>query len=245
VVHASEDTAPWDEPVRRASVVDELTDRLRRDILAGRYRAGQTLPPERELAVRVQVTRTSLKHALVRLEELGLIHTQHGIGSIVQDVMQSGSPELLRHIAADPHPGPSFLREILEARTLMGGALARLAARNRTSKDVAVLRDLAGQLVLQNEDREVVQRLENAVMRALARATHNRAFVLMTNSVSAVYRLSRKSFAAQFRDSAWVAGQLGWIISCVLAADEDSARARAEHYFHEAAQRVLARRQGR
>src|SRR5262245_19050028 len=121
------------EAIRRPSLVDEIVSRVRGEILQGRWAAGQTLPPEREVAERWGVTRTSLKHALVRLEEVGLVRTKHGVGTVVQDVAEEGGADLLKYLV-EPGEKPSglLLREVLEARILIAGDFARLAARRRT-----------------------------------------------------------------------------------------------------------------
>lgn len=65
-----------DQTIARQSVVDLLADRLRDDILDGTHPTGALLPPERDLAARYGVTRTTLKHALTRLEQAGLLQTR-------------------------------------------------------------------------------------------------------------------------------------------------------------------------
>src|SRR5690606_40116090 len=78
------------DPIPRDTVVDSLVDRLRDDVLSGRYPPGSYLPPERELAAGYEVTRTSLKHAIVRLAQAGLLETRHGVGTRVRDYERLG-----------------------------------------------------------------------------------------------------------------------------------------------------------
>lgn len=230
------------EPIRRPSLVDEIASRLKRDILDGHHAPGQTLPPERELAARYGVTRTSLKHALVRLEQLGLIRTRHGVGSVVQDVTESGGADLLRYLVpGGARPDARFLREILEARSLIAGGIARMAARRRSAQDLAALQRVLEELSqIDDDDARQAQRLENEFARTLARASGNRAFVLLTNSVSAAYRLDLKTFEPAFRDVVWLELQLRGIHQAVTARDEAGAGLATEAYFDEAARRVLA-----
>ncbi|HEV8321005.1 MAG TPA: FCD domain-containing protein [Myxococcota bacterium] len=228
-------------PIRRTSLVDEIVGRLQREIVDGRLAPGQALPSERELAEKYGVTRASLKQALVRIEEVGLIRTRHGVGSIVQDVQQDGGADLLKYLA--PPDGSRdflFLREILEARCFIGGAIARLAARRRTRKHLAELEQALQELERRRDDPKETQRLENVFVRALGRACGNKVFNFVTNSVSAAYKLDLATYAAPFRDGAWVAAQLRTIQEAVGDGDEAAAGAATEAYFDECGRRVLA-----
>jgi DNA-binding FadR family transcriptional regulator len=239
---ATRDAASDPGPIKRTSLVDEIASRIQADILAGRYKPGEALPPERELSERYGVTRTSLKHGLVRLEGLGLIETRHGVGSIVQDVQQSGGADLLKYLVPpDGKIDARFLREMLEARLLIAAAFARLAAKRRKEEDLAKLFEILSQIRRNRDDATEMQRLENLFMRALARASQNRAFILMTNSVSAAYRLSWKTYAEPFKDGAFVERSLAAIYQAVKDKDEAAARRATEAFFEEGAKRILAR----
>ena len=234
-----------DERVRPVSVVDEVAARIQRNILDDRYHVGESLPPERELAQRYGVTRTSLKHALVRLEQLGLIETRHGIGSIVQDVQEAGSADLLKSLIRPGQPDAPLVRQLLEARTLIGGAFAKLAAQRRRASDLNELEKLVDELAAHASESRRVQELENAFVRALARASGNRAFLFLTNSVSAAYRLQLRAYEGAFRDGAWVASCLREILDAVRSVDAERARDVTEAYFAESARRAIRTPKGR
>ncbi len=231
-----------DQPIRRLSLVDEIVSRVQKEILDGRWMPGQALPPERELAERWGVTRTSLKHALVRMEEVGLIRTKHGVGSIVQDVARDGGADLLKYLVSPGEkPELLFLREILEARSLIAGAFARLAARRRTRKELGELEGILEELAQRKSDPDEAQRIENLFVRALARAGENRVFVFVTNSVSAAYRLDLSTYAEPFRDPEWLEAELRKILLAVGDGDEERAGRVTEAYFDECARRIVAR----
>jgi len=231
-----------EQPIRRASLVDEIVSRVQKEILDGRWVPGQALPPERELAERWGVNRTSLKYALVRMEEVGLIRTKHGVGSIVQDVARDGGADLLKYLVGpEEQPDLLFLREILESRVYIAGAFAALAARRRTKKDIVELTGILDELARNVAVPGEAQRMENLFMRALARAGQNRVFVFVTNSVSAAYKLDLATYAEPFRDGEWLERELRSILAAVVEGDEATARYATEEYFQECARRVLAR----
>ena len=229
------------KPIRRASLVDEIASRLQDEILKGQYRPGAVLPPERELSERYGVTRTSLKHALVRLEEMGLIETRHGVGSVVKDVQQTGGADLLKYLVpAESSSDISFVTEVAEARTYVAAAFAGLAARRRTEDDLETLEELVDALSAKKGQPEEVQRLENEFVRALSKASHNRAFILLTNSVVAAYRLFWGTYRDIFLDGAWVERSLKAVFEAIRDQDEERARITTEEYFHENDRRLRA-----
>ena len=232
------------DPLRRASLVDRIVDHLKGDIVAGRYEVRSPLPPERELAATLGVTRASLKHALVRLEQLGLIRTRHGVGSIVQDYNKTGSAELLSELgsAIAGERDPTLLPELLEARTLFAGAFVRLAARRRKPKHLRELKALYRELGDKQGDLREAQRIENEIVRTLARASQNRPFVFLTNSISRAYHANLAAYESQFADVQWVMHALGRVLEAVERGDEAAAQRAVEAYFEEAGRRVISGR---
>jgi DNA-binding FadR family transcriptional regulator len=221
--------------------VDSIVDRLRGEILDGRYGPGEALPAERQLAKSLGVTRASLKNALVRLEQLGLIRTRHGVGSIVQDVEKTGGADLLEFlVGSSRQPEGKILGDLLEARALTVGAIARLAARRRTDDEVRLLEDHLARLEAQADSREAAQREEYRFLRVLARASRNKAFLFVTNSMATAYRLHTGFYAAHYRDPAWIAAQLGLVFEAVRDGDEEAARLAMERYLGEQARRVMS-----
>src|SRR4051812_28470945 len=113
--------------IPRDTIVDTLADRLRDDIIGGRYPPGAYLPPERDLASGYAVTRTSLKHAIVRLVQAGLLETRHGVGTRVRDYERLGGPELLPMLVSTA--GPAGGGGVFGGRRGGGAPIAAPAAR--------------------------------------------------------------------------------------------------------------------
>jgi DNA-binding FadR family transcriptional regulator len=75
--------------------VESCAQRLREAILGGEVAAGSLLPPERALAVDLGVNRTTLRAAIQRLVEIGLLDAQQGRGTLVRDFRQHAGVEIL------------------------------------------------------------------------------------------------------------------------------------------------------
>ena len=58
-------------------------DMIRQMVLSGQLKPGDALPPERELAVRLGVSRSSLREAIRALEVVNVLETRHGSGNFV------------------------------------------------------------------------------------------------------------------------------------------------------------------
>ena len=69
---------PWDAPIVARRVADDVVDRLVTAFALGLYVPGQQLPPERELAAMLGVSRSSVREALRQLTEEGYLDVRRG-----------------------------------------------------------------------------------------------------------------------------------------------------------------------
>uniref|UniRef100_UPI0031D6775A FadR/GntR family transcriptional regulator n=1 Tax=Streptomyces hawaiiensis TaxID=67305 RepID=UPI0031D6775A len=215
------------EPLPRETIVDVLENRLREDILTGHHPAGTYLPPERSLADGYGVTRTTLKHAFGRLVQAGLLETRHGVGTRVRDYLRLGGADLLPMLVRH---SPDWLGEIFEVRRSIGALIAERAAPRATDQQRAELRALLA-AVSEAEGSDAVQLADIEVHRALARATGNRVYVLLTNTLFHAYLPVRAALVRPFTDAAAAHGRLLPVIDAVVAGDERAARRAAEEYL--------------
>ncbi|MER5794706.1 GntR family transcriptional regulator [Streptomyces sp. NPDC001980] len=215
------------ESIPRRTVVDLLEARLRADILSGTHGPGSLLPPERELAAGYGVTRTTLKHALMRLEQAGLLSTRHGIGTRILDYLRVGGADLLPMLAAQD---PTWLREVFEVRRHIGTLIVGRAADRRTERQARRLEHLLRQ-VADAPDADAVQLADVEVHRELARATGNRVYLLLTNTLFNAYLPVRAALRAPFEDAARAADRLAPVVRAVVGRDAEEARRAAEAYL--------------
>ncbi|MFF1764737.1 FadR/GntR family transcriptional regulator [Streptomyces sp. NPDC058249] len=217
------------EALPRETIVDVLEDRLRTDILNGRHPAGSYLPPERRLADGYGVTRTTLKHAFGRLVQAGLLETRHGVGTRVRDYARLGGadllPMLVRHDA-------KWLREIFEVRRGIGALIAERAATRATGTHHTELRALL-RAVQEAEGPDAVQLADVEVHRALARATGNRVYVLLTNTLFNAYLPVRSLLKGPFTDPHAAYERLAPVVEAVVDADARRAHTAADAYLRD------------
>lgn len=139
------------------------------------YNHGERLPPEREIAEMLDVTRTVVREALIMLEIKGLVEVRRGAGIYVLDSSGShntDSPDA--NVCNDAGPF-----ELLQARQLLESNIAEFAALQATREDIVKMRQ-----ALQLEERELASSApgssESGDMQfhlAIAEATHNSMLV--------------------------------------------------------------------
>ncbi|MEU6285753.1 FCD domain-containing protein [Streptomyces sp. NPDC047028] len=211
----------------RETVVEAAQDQICADILTGRHAIGQLLPPERVLAGRFGITRTTLKHALSRLIQAGLLETRHGAGTRVRNYLHVGGADLLpllvRHC-------PSWLKEIFEVRHSIGMLIAQQAAMHATDDDISRLLQLL-QEIRTAPSPGAVQLADAEVHRTLAQATGNRVYLLLTNTLFSAYLPVRDRFAAPFTDPSTAYERLAPLIAAVRNRDPVAAQHHASAYL--------------
>ncbi|WP_103173813.1 FadR/GntR family transcriptional regulator [Paracoccus sp. SY] len=108
----------WDKGPVAQGVASRLQDMIR----SGQLKAGQKLPSQRILSEQLQVSRPTLREALMTLETLGLIQTLPARGTFVLDPASQAPRTTWRY--DDAHA----LRDVFQTRLLVEGEMCRLAA---------------------------------------------------------------------------------------------------------------------
>ncbi|MEU2541772.1 FadR/GntR family transcriptional regulator [Streptomyces iakyrus] len=224
------------EAIVRQSVVDLLEERLRTNILDGTHQPGSLLPPERELAATYGVTRTTLKHALSRLEQAGLLRTRHGVGTKVLDFLRSGGVDLLPLLVGQDG---RWLSDVFEARRAIGGLIARKAASQCSTAQGPRLR-AAVEAVGEAPDPAGAQLAEAEVHRELARTTGNRVYLLLTNTLLNAYLPVRHVMSTPFADPAVAADRIRQVVEPVVNGEPEEAGRAAEAYLQLTAEEMTA-----
>jgi DNA-binding FadR family transcriptional regulator len=113
-------------------VYKQIVEQIKGLIEGSEYRPGAKLPPERELAYLLGVSRPSVREAMIMLEAAGLVEVRNGSGTYVRQVVASDAQAILAE--NDPGPGPL---EQFEARMAVEPRLARMAAERITESELA------------------------------------------------------------------------------------------------------------
>lgn len=180
---------PRFEPIRQLRVSEEVTERIKRAILLGEFKAGDRLPSERDLAKQFQVSRVAIREALRKLEHSGFIITRQGAtgGTFVTDL----TFEYLANAFLDLFLSDKIgIPELYQVRLFLEPEIARLAAS-------AITPEYAERLRQALKDEELIAtslwediRMTTAVHYVLAEMCGNRFFeAILRSSMRLTHRV--------------------------------------------------------
>ena len=131
---------------RRERLYQELARKLMRGIEAGRYKVGDRLPAERELAVEYEVSRPTVREAIIALEVQGLVEVRLGASAFVRS--KPGKQNLAEFNVS------AF--ELTEARLSFEGEAAALAAVQITDEELDELDALVRRIERENRTEDAL-----------------------------------------------------------------------------------------
>jgi len=118
--------------IERKSLSEVVAEHLQSQIQSGAYQLEQQLPSEHELSKEFGVGRSSIREAIHKLENNGLVRIQQGLGTFV--IAQNPVREPLTHLLQ-----ASADRDIAEVREWLEIKIVEKAALNRTEEDITNL----------------------------------------------------------------------------------------------------------
>ena len=186
-------------PLKTDSLKDVFVARFEHLILSGALSIGEKLPPERELALRLGVSRPVVHEGLVELAARGLVTIQPRRGAAVNDFRRTGSLALLNSLVQ--YQGgldPALLESLLDTRALFEIEIARLAARRRSVDQLADLGAIVAREASALGDMRRFRTLDFDFHLTLAMASANALYPLLLNSFRPIYRhLTGQFFALE------------------------------------------------
>jgi len=159
------------KPVESRRLYQQIADQIRELIDRGGFEAGTRLPPERDLAQQLGVSRPSLREALIALDVEGRVEVRSGSGVYVL----ASKPDPAQGRTAAMGESPS---QLMEARSVIEGEVVVLACARITEEPLARLREL-------------LKDMEAAIERRRARVDLDREFHLTLAEMSGNAVLSR------------------------------------------------------
>lgn len=159
------------QPLGVRRVYRQVAEQLR-DLLAnGHYPPGARLPPERDIAAQLKVSRTTVREALIALELEGLVEVRGGSGVYVLALPRTNS---LAIELGDSGPGPF---ELLQARRVLEGEIAALAAQTIDDAGLASLEDAIRELETNGHSSIARETSDRQFHMTLAEATRNSVLI--------------------------------------------------------------------
>lgn len=168
--------------IDKTNLNDEITRQLISRILSGVLNPGDKLPPERQMAEQMNVNRNTLREALRKLEQLGLLSVRQGDGIYVLDYRNSGSIELLKHILMSRREKTAeIIHDILKIRTIVIPEMAALAAEKVSTDEINSLR-----LITDDPMKSIIER-DLAIHTMIARVSGNLLYMILLNFFNEIF----------------------------------------------------------
>ena len=207
------------------SVPDELASRIEQLIISRTVQAGEFIPPERELAKLLGVSRSSVRDAMRDLELRGLIDRRPGRGTVVVSHDNPVTYQLSTLINADRRD----LANVMELRAVIEPPIAARAAARCLPDDVRRLEAIVDRMHPEMDHEEFTQ-ADRQFHMTIARVTRN---PLLISLVEAMNDMTDRSRAERWRSAARIRSSTiehRAILDAIRARDSAAAeKAAADH----------------
>lgn len=165
------------QPVRRTSLIAQVTEQLRAEIRSGRWPIGSRIPTEPELTELTGTGRNTVREAVQALVHAGVLERRQGSGTYVIAASEVGGT--LGKFFADAEE-----RDVLELRLALDTTAAALAAQRRDESDIATLRRLLAERSNHwDDDTPTAIAADVELHRAIVVASHNAVYLEFYDSL--------------------------------------------------------------
>jgi GntR family transcriptional repressor for pyruvate dehydrogenase complex len=208
---------------KNGTTAEEVVTRLRDMIHGGQLHSGDRLPPERDLAKLLGVSRPTLRAGIRSLSTVGILQSRQGAGTFVAEAEESptldSSP--LRMLSA-LHGFTSD--EMFEARLALEMSIAGLAAERATSEQMTLMaEEVAGMFASLDEPEQYLVH-DMQFHQTIAAASNNRILTALMNMVATILFDTRSKTVKRAKDLKQSAEQHRNIYRAMRERDSEAAR---------------------
>jgi GntR family transcriptional repressor for pyruvate dehydrogenase complex len=162
---------------------EEIAESLRSQILGGKYGVGERLPSERELALRLGVHRSSVREALKKIEQVGMITIRPGGGARVLPLEKAGLGAL-QHALGSDRPDRELVAQWLDVYELVIAGAARFAMERGTDEEFAEAKRLLKRLLAAKTSEDFIA-VGDQLTELIAVASRNVVLHMVRNGLTA------------------------------------------------------------
>lgn len=215
---------PSIKPIRSKKVSELIYEQLKDLVFQGRFKPGQKIPPERELAESFGVSRPSVKSAIEKLVNLGFLVQRQGQGTFVTPYETRFLQNPLRDLL---QVNEHHLVDLLEVRMGLETQGVALAAQRATAEDIQGLEQCLQDIWEQIKIGKAGSDEDTAFHMGIAYATKNSALIyLMKSFYDLLFHGIKQNlfYLAEAGNLPIVAKQHTEILQCILQRDPDRAQ---------------------
>lgn len=160
------------EPLKKTRLYEEIIKQIQELVRTGELKPGQRLPPERELALQLNVSRTAIREALRSLEMMGFIDSKVGEGTYIRQVtMENVIKPFSRILSQDK----KLMIELIDVRLLLEVEISKLAAMQLDKIKIDAIENALKLMENEIADGGIGLKGDNAFHDAIAMASGNSA----------------------------------------------------------------------
>lgn len=169
------------ESVQKQNVVDVIYQQMKRHIQDGTWEPGCKLPSEAELTQTFQVSRVSVRSAVQKLRDLGVVVTHQGKGTYVTryDLFSDNQPIL--HLSREELDDMYVFRQTVEFSCMA------LAVENATEDDIKELEQALNRMLVNKDNYKKYSQADFDFHLAIVKASHNKIFIHVMESLKGIY----------------------------------------------------------
>jgi GntR family transcriptional regulator, transcriptional repressor for pyruvate dehydrogenase complex len=185
------------QPVRSGQTTEQVVARVYELIKRDDLKPGDRLPPERELAKQLGISRPSLRAGLSSLISMGVLQSRQGAGTFIVDGPPALDSEPLR-LLAQLH-GFSY-DHMFETRSFLEVGAAGLAAERATGEQLAAMSEEIAEMFVALKDPQQFLLHDITFHRAVAAASGNPTLATLVEMVSAILYERRRDTIERAHD---------------------------------------------
>ncbi|TKI08526.1 FadR/GntR family transcriptional regulator [Martelella alba] len=173
------------ESIKKHNVVNEIYEQMKLKILDGTWHPGSKLPSEAELTRSFNVSRVSIRSAVQRLRDMGIVITQHGRGSFVSEGLNHQS--LLQEQRPIVHLSHEEFHDMMVFRQTVEFKCISLAVEHAADADIARMEAALNRMLVNKDDYKKYSLADYEFHLAIAQASHNLAFFNALSALKEMY----------------------------------------------------------
>ena len=174
--------------VRSSRPYEQIVQQVEESIHKGALKAGDQLPPERELAEQFGVSQTAVREAVKALREKGLVEAYPGRGTFITDGSSYTIRQSLDRMMRSGHQGFTSLAEV---REILEPEIAALATTRAGEEDIAAMREQVAAMDAAKGEPEAYIEADLDFHLALAEAADNAIILSLIDSIVGLLREQR------------------------------------------------------
>lgn len=186
----------------KAQVLDtqltsQVVNYIRAKIEEGTLKPGDRIPPERELAKELKISRASLRMGIGYLAAMGVMKVRHGVGTFVADGPAEFGKSSLGLLSALHGFKPW---QMFEVRNLLETSLAALAAERGSEEHFTQLAEEVAEMYATIDDPTEYLIHDMRFHRTIAQASGNPILAALMETISTAFYEERRQTAARAKD---------------------------------------------